>query len=178
MAKIDIQDTIAYELEQVYEVFRDHLKELAQHLPNISEIVVESHARTDEHTVKAVNIWKASGEEIPTIARSVITPDKLQWTDRATWHDQETYCTWEMEVGFFPEAVSCKGTTRYTRSGAQTKVHISGELKVDASKIPGVPRLLAGKLGDAVEGFVVKMITPNLKEVNRGAEKYLASKKG
>lgn len=177
MAKIDIRDTISYDLTSVYETFRDHLKALAQYLPNVSEIIVEKHERTDADTTKVVNIWKASGEEIPKIAASFISPDKLQWTDFATWHDGETYCDWEMEVGFFPEAVSCKGTTRYSKDGDKTQVHISGELKVDAKKIPGVPKLLAGKIGDAVEAFAVKMVTPNLKEVNRGAEKYLASKR-
>lgn len=175
MAKIDIRDNISYDLTRVYASFRDHLKELAQYLPTISEIIVEKHERTDDDTIKAVNIWKAAGEEIPKIVSPFISADKMQWIDRATWHDGETYCDWEMEVAFFPEAISCKGQTRYTKSGDITQVHISGELKVDAKKIPGVPRLLAGKIGDAVEVFVVKMITPNLKEVNRGVEKYLAA---
>lgn len=174
MAKIDIRDDIDYSLDRVYEAFRDDLKELATYLPDISDIIVEKHERVDDDTTKVINIWKASAEEIPKIAASFISPDKLQWTDHATWHDGETYCDWEMEVGFFPEAVSCKGTTRYTKKGNITQVHISGDLQVDAKKIPGVPRLLAGKLGDAVEKFVVKMITPNLKATNRGMEQYLA----
>jgi hypothetical protein len=47
---------------------------------------------------------------------------------------------------------------------------------VDAKNLPGVPRLLAGKIVGEVEKFVVKMITPNLTSVNRGIESYLASK--
>lgn len=176
MARIDIRDTITYERGLVYETFRDDLKELAAYLPNIREIVVERHERTDESTVSVVNIWKATGEEIPTMARSFINPDMLQWTDRATWHDGSCSCDWIMEVGFLPQAVSCSGTTTYTARGDRTEVHITGELRVDAAKIPGVPRLLSGKIGGAVEEFVIKLITPNLKEVNRGAEKYLASR--
>jgi hypothetical protein len=80
-----------------------------------------------------------------------------------------------MEVGFLSEAVKCSGQTRYKAKGDRTECHISGELEVDASKIPGVPRLLAGKLGKAVEGFVVKLITPNLRATNRAMEKYLKS---
>ncbi len=177
MAKIDIRDTISFDLARVYETFRDDLKALAPYLPNVSEIIVDTHARVDDTTLKAVNIWKASGEEIPKIASAFIKPDMLQWTDYATWHDDTHSCDWEMKVGFLPDAVSCKGTTRYThKADGVTEVHILGELKVDASKIPGVPRLLSGKIGDAVESFVVKLVTPNLKEVNRGMEKHLAAK--
>ena len=76
-------------------------------------------------------------------------------------------------LGFLQEAISCSGTTYYREAGDKTEVNITGDLRVDASKIPGVPRLIAGKVGSAIEGFVVKMITPNLTEVNRGAEKFL-----
>lgn len=173
MAKIDIRDDIDFDIKLVYPAFRDNLKETAPYLPNIDEIVVQEHERVDENTVKVVNLWKATGEEIPKIAQSFIKPDMMKWTDRATWHDDELYCDWEMEVGFLPEAVSCKGQTRYKAKGDKTECHISGDLIVDARKIPGVPRLLAGKLGQAVEAFVVKMVTPNLRATNRAMEQYL-----
>ncbi len=177
MAKIDIRDDITYSIDTVYPTFRDNLKETAHYLPNIQEIEVKKHERVDPDTVEVVNLWKASEGEVPKIAQSVIKPHMLQWTDYATWHDDDMYCEWEMEVGFLPEAVSCKGTTRYIAKGDKTEVHIEGELSVDASKIPGVPRLLAGKLGSAVESFVVKLVTPNLRATNRAIEKYLASQK-
>ena len=173
MAKIDIKDTIAYERDTVYETFRDKLIELKPFLPTVKDIEQESYER-DGDTVHIVNVWYAADEDIPSIASKFIKPEMLQWTDRATWHDDSKSCDWDMEVGFLQEAISCDGTTYYREKGDRTEVHITGELRVDAKKIPGVPRLVAGKVGDAVEKFVVKMITPNLKEVNRGAEKYLA----
>ena len=177
MAKLDIRDDIDYPIEQVYEAFRAQLKEVAPYLPNIEEIIVKKHDRRDDDTVDVVNVWKASGEEVPKVASSFIKPDKLQWTDHATWHDGEQYCDWEMEVGFLPEAVSCRGTTHYKAKGdGKTEVHIKGDLSVDAGKIPGVPRLLSGKIGSAVEAFVVKLVTPNLKATNRAMEQYLDSK--
>lgn len=173
MATINIQDDINFPLERVYPSFRDNLSGLADYLPNIKEIIVEKNERLDDNTVELVNLWKATGEEVPKIASAFIKPEMLAWTDYATWHDGEHYCAWRMVVGFLPEAVTCSGTTRYTASGDKTQVHIQGELCVDAKKL-GVPRLVAGKLSSAVEEFVVKLITPNLKATNRAMEKFLA----
>ncbi len=174
MASIDIRDTISYDRQLVYETFRDHLSEMQPYLPTIEDIEVESYDRLDDTTVKIVNIWSAEDKDVPKMAQKFIKPEMLKWTDRATWFDDQHLCNWDMEVGFLSEAIHCSGTTRYMQQGARTEVHIEGKLRVDAAKIPGVPRLVAGKVGTVVEGFVVKMITPNLKEVNRGCEKFLA----
>ena len=78
-----------------------------------------------------------------------------------------------MEVGFLSEAITARGTNRYVERGTVDRNRDHGDLIVDAKHIPGVPRLLAGKGRSAVEKFVVKLITPNLTDVNRGLEKYL-----
>lgn len=176
MAKIDIRDRIAFSQDRVYETFRDDLEALQPYLPTVESITKESFERVDDDTVEAVRIWRAADKDIPTLAQKFIKPEMLRWTDRATWKDDETLCHWDIEVGFLKDAIKCHGTTNYVENAGVTEVHITGDLQVDASKIPGVPRLLAGKVGDAVEKFVVKMITPNLKEVNRGMEKYLKEK--
>jgi hypothetical protein len=175
MAKINITDEIAHDRETVFATFRDHLKDLLPYLPNIESITVEKREDKDNR-VDVVNLWKASGEEVPRVAQAFIKPEMLQWHDYATWKNDAFLCEWDMKVGFLPGAVTCKGTTRYEEKNGKTRIVMEGELKVDASKIRGVPRLVAGKVGDAVEGFVVKLITPNLTEVNRGLEKYLAKK--
>jgi hypothetical protein len=173
VAKIDITDTVSYPRDIVWSCFRDDLKKLVPYLPNIRDIEVEKHERVDEDTVEVVNIWKAADEDIPKMARKFIDPERLQWTDYATWHDDTHDCDWEMEVNFLQDAVTCKGTTSYREENGSTRVHIQGELRVDAKQIPGVPRMLAGKVGDTIEKFVVRLVTPNLTEVNRGAEQYL-----
>lgn len=174
MAKINIKDEIAHDRATVYTTFRDNLPELLPYLPNVESITVENREQVDDKTLKLVNLWKAKGEEIPTMAQAFIKPEMLQWHDHATWKDDAWACDWVMEVGFLRDAISCSGTTRYLDKNGKTEIVMEGELKVDASKIPGVPRLLAGKVGDAVEKFVVRLITPNLTQVNRGLEKYLA----
>ncbi len=177
MADINIKDSVAHGREKVFKTFRDELTELIPHLPDIKDIEVKDREEVDDNTVKVVNLWKAEAEEIPRLARSFIKPEMLKWTDYATWREDAWECDWRMEVGFLSDAVTCEGTNRYLEKGEGiTEVVIEGTLEVDAAKIPGVPRLGAGKIGRVIESFVVKLITPNLTQVNRGLESYLKSK--
>ena len=174
MAKIEIKDEVAHDCQTVFTTFRDELVELIPHLPDVKDIEVKDREEIDESTIKVVNLWTAEAEEIPRVARPFIKPEMLVWTDYATWRQDDWECEWEMEVGFLSEAVSCKGTTRYRALGDdRTEVVIKGNLDVDAAKIPGVPRLGAGKIGSVIENFVVRLITPNLTNINRGLERYL-----
>ena len=177
MARLNVDDRVDYPREQVFETFRDHLVELIDYLPNIENIEVESREQIDEETVEVVNIWSAEEKDIPAMARKFIKPEMLQWTDYATWRKDEWVCDWEMEVGFLQDAITCKGQNRYIEENGSTKIQIDGDLEVDATQIPGVPRLVASKVGSAVENFVVKLIEPNLTDVNRGLERYLEQQK-
>jgi carbon monoxide dehydrogenase subunit G len=175
MAKISVNDTVAYPRELVFHTFREDLEKLDDYLPDIESITTKSREDIDDNTTKIVRVWKARDEDIPKLASKFIKPEMLQWTDHATWREDEWTCKWEMEVGFLTDAITAKGTNRYIDKGDKVEIIIDGTLEVDAKQIPGVPGLLAGKVGSAVEGFVVKMITPNLKDVNRGVERYLAA---
>jgi len=42
--------------------------------------------------------------------------------------------------------------------------------------VPGVPRLVAGKVGKLIESFLVKQVQDNLQEVARGVGRYLREK--
>ncbi|MFP4597748.1 MAG: DUF2505 family protein [Persicimonas sp.] len=176
MAKINVTDTVSHPRELVFTTFRDNLDDLDDHMPDIDSITTEEREEIDDDTTKIVRIWKAHDEEIPTMAKKFIKPEMLQWTDTATWNEDDWTCDWEIEIGFLSDAISCRGSNRYVAKGDDAvEIIIDGDLEVDAKQIPGVPRMLAGRVGKAVEGFVVKMITPNLKDVNRGLERYLAA---
>lgn len=176
MAEINIKDVVKADRETVFKTFRDDLVALLPHLPDIKAIEVKDR-KEEGAVVKVVNFWKADAAEIPRLAQAFVKPEMLEWTDYATWDGEKWSCSWNMEVGFLKDAVTCKGVTTYVEKGAdQTEVTIKGELSVDARKISGVPRIGAGKIGDVIEGFVVRLITPNLTQVNRGLESYLKAK--
>ena len=66
---------------------------------------------------------------------------------------------------------------RFLEDGAnQTVLEIRGTFEVDAKKIRGVPRFLAGTIGRTVEDFMVGKIQSNLVETAKSLTLYLQEK--
>lgn len=171
--KFTIVDEIPFPLDTVFQTHRDKLPEMVDHMPNIDKIEV-AERREEGELIHLVNIWHASQTDVPSIARPFVKPDMLQWTDRATW-DSDAYTTdWDIELGFLPEAVTCRGHNTLEEFDGITRITMDAELIVDASKLPGVPKLLAKKLSTTVEKFVIGLIEPNLRETNKVVGDYLA----
>ena len=74
----------------------------------------------------------------------------------------------------FTDAVRCEGTNTLVRVDDQhTDVVLDGQLDIDLKEIPGVPRLMAGRMRPQVERFIISLITPNLKETNAAMGRML-----
>ena len=170
--KFSIKDSIPFPREKVFSAQRDQMPELTSYLNDIESITVEER-EDDGHISKLVNLWVAGGTDIPAAARSFVKPEMLRWTDYATWNQEEWKCDWNLVLGFLQEAVSVSGTTSFAESNNRTTVTIAGDITIDAAKIPGVPRFMAGKIGPVVEKFVINLIRPNLKMTNEGIGRYL-----
>lgn len=169
--RLDVSVEIPYPREEVFKVYRDKLPDLVPYLPNVRGIVVQS--RSDEGpTTKLLNRWKGGGE-IPGVVRKFLSEDLLEWDDHATWHLDQFTCDWRTVVPAFKDAVDSSGMNRYEDLGGRTRVVITGQLNVDAGKVKGVPRLLAGTVSPAIEAFLVNAIKPNLVAVSKGVEKFL-----
>ena len=82
-------------------------------------------------------------------------------------------CDWDIELGFLPNAIEARGHNEFSESGDRTRVTMNGDITIHAAKIPGVPRLLAKKIGGTIEKFVIKMIEPNLRKTNEAVRRYL-----
>ena len=171
--RLFVEDVIAHSQAAVYDTQRNRMPELAAFLPNIDEIqMLEREER--EGGVRIVNPWKAAASDIPRVIRPFVKPDMLQWHDYAEWFDEGFYCTWRLKIGFMTEQVDVRGKTSFLDLGdGRSKCVVDGELTVDHTNLPGVPRLLAKKVVGEVERFVVKLLTPNLTSVNRGIERFL-----
>jgi hypothetical protein len=175
--KFTIKDTIPFPRDVVYRTQRDALPELASYLNDIESITVETRTEQGD-VVSFINQWKAKGGDIPAIAKAFIKPEMLRWADHAKWTEGKWQCEWNMKLGFLPDAIEAKGINTWKELDANTTlVVIEGDIRIFAEKIPGVPRMLAGKVGEAVEKFVVKMIEPNMKQTSVGVTNYLRAKK-
>lgn len=176
--KIESVDVIPYPRELVFRTLRDGLPKLVPHLPNVETIEEREREVLEDGSIRILNWWKADSD-VPKVARAVISPDMLHWLDHATWREADWTCRWRLETNFFTDRVDCQGTNVYTAlQDGNTELAIQGELTIDAKNIKGVPKLMAGAVGAAIEKFVIALITPNFKTLNSGLIKYLDSDKG
>lgn len=175
--KLDADARLAFPRETVFAAYRDRLPELVPYLPNVKAIRVE--AREDgvdgqASRTKLTNVWEADAE-IPKLLHSIVSPDAIAWDDFAEWDEDTWSCRWRIEPRIFTRNVRCGGLNHYRAVDGGTVLEIRGELEVDAKGLPGVPRLLAGRIAPAVEKFVVNLIRPNLVSTAEGLERFLQS---
>ena len=110
--------------------------------------------------------------------RAILSESVLTWTDYAEWNEDEHFCKWRTEAHSFKEAVDSRGKNHFVEAGpGRMIIRIEGRIDVDAAKIPGVPRLVAGKDGRLIESFLIKQVQDNLQEVARGVGRYLSEQK-
>jgi hypothetical protein len=163
---------IPFPREIVFTVYRDDIVKVVPYMTNVRSIEIRSR-KEDGSRVEFVNEWKGGGE-IPAAARAVLSEAMLSWTDYATWNRDALVCDWRIETHAMTEALKCSGQNRFVEDGpGATRLEIRGTFTVDASKIKGIPRLLAGAVGRTVEEFMVSRIQSNLVETAKSLTKYL-----
>jgi len=166
-------DTVlSHPRERVYLTYRDRLPELIALLPNVEYVRVLDR-REDGETVFLLNEWKAKGE-VPDVAQRWIKPEMLRWKDHATWRGARWEVDWRLEMAFLQDRVRVSGTNRFVELGpARTRLELRGDLAIDAAGLPGIPRLLAGKVGGIVERFVLALVQPNLVKTAEALQRFL-----
>lgn len=164
--------TIEHPRDRVFRVYRDELVDLVPYLPNVRAIEVKDRS-VDGDLVHMVNVWHGGGD-VPAAVRAILSESVLSWTDYAEWSESAHTCKWRTESHSFREAVDSHGLNSFVEiAPGRMAIRIDGRLDVDAEKIPGVPRLVAGRVGKLIESFLVKQVKDNLQEVARGVDRYL-----
>lgn len=170
--RLEASVEIPHERERVFRVYRDRLPDLVPFLPNVRAIEVLSRKESGER-VELLNHWKGGGE-IPSVVRPFVSEKLLEWDDYATW-DRAAFTTeWRTVVPAFVDAVKATGQNRFEQlDRRRMRFIVEGNIDVDPTKIPGVPRLLGKAVKVAVETFLVAAIRPNTLAVSKGVERYL-----
>ncbi len=169
--KIEADAVIEQPRDVVFRAYRDGLGALVEHLPRVKRVEVESRKESGL-VVELVNVWYGSAA-IPSVAEKILPP-VLSWHDYARWDEETWTATWRLESHVFPEAVTCYGENRFIAlAGRRTRVEISGEIRIDLSKMKVLPELVAGPVGATIERFLARQITPNLLAVSDAIEDYL-----
>ncbi len=163
--------TIDHPLDQVFAAYRDRLPDVVPFMDDIESVVVLDRSESGD-VVTLHNEW-SSANEIPAVARSFLTRDQLKWDDHATWDGAAHQCRFDIKTRAFRDAVRCTGTNTFTADGDRTRVVLEGVFEVDVKAIPGVPKLLAGRIVPQIEAFIVKLIQPNLEKTNDAVGRFL-----
>ncbi len=171
----EVEERINYPRELVFTTIRDRLPELIPYLPNVKKIEVIDKKKTKD-IVNLKNKWYADFE-IPRVVQKVIKIEEIAWIDYARWNEKDYTCEWRIEPVFFKEYVDVKGVNYYYEDGRETIIKLTGEINIDVSKHPLVPRLLSGIVNKEITGIVVNGIKPNLVSLIDGVRKFLKGKK-
>lgn len=170
--RIETASLIHHPRDVVYRAYRDELPKIADYIPDVREIRVESR-REEDGVVHAHNVW-ISERDVPAVARAVIKPHMLAWDDYAEWEESAWEVRWRIATRFFTEHVRCSGVNRFhVVDDRTTRLEVTGDFSIDLEEIPGLPRFVARSVRPKVEEFIVSVIKPNLERTNASVQQYL-----
>ena len=169
--KFHCSDEVQHPIEKVMVLLRDEMPKLVPYLNDVEEIVVLEH-RDEPDAEHYDNLWRASADSAPVVVRKFLSPDLLSWRDIARWPKGATHAEWRLQPKVGSSLFECTGKTSVTPTASGCRIQIEGDLNIYPERVPGVPRLLAGKLRSKIEGWVVDMIVPNLQTMSRGVQAY------
>ena len=170
---IQAKEHITHPATLVFETIRDKTQDMVSFMPNIDEMEVLTREE-DPPRVHLYNRWQGASNDVPRVVRPFIKRELISWHDRATWDQDALSCSWEIEASVGKDFFSCKGNTTIEPLGEQKALFsLKGELVVDPKRVPGVPRLLAGRLKNPMERFIANAISPNLTSIAKAVQQYL-----
>lgn len=174
--KIESKEVINRSVEEVYNLVRNDLSKIVPYLPNVDKIETKETQDTD-NGIHVVNHWYAK-VDLPSLLKKFLKPEILSWKDIATWNDEAMSVDYKMESFLANDLFDANGTNKFVDLGeGKTELQLSFSLTIYPEKVPGVPRLLAGKAKPMIEGLVEKMIAPNLTSLGKGINEFYSKQK-
>ena len=158
-------------VDEVYPLLRDKLVDLVPFLDNVAAIQ-ELERKPGAAGPHLLNRWRADPGQVPSLVRGFLKPEMLEWLDHADWNDAERHVDWRIESAVFAGLYTCRGRNRVVAAGGDVRIVIGGELIVDAGKIPGLPRRLAGTVVPTLEAYLVDRMKPNMASLGTGVARY------
>jgi len=169
--RAEVSVNIAFSRERVFRAYRDELPKLVGGLENVKEISVTSRTE-DASVVKLASLWRANAE-VPSMAKRFV-PEWIEWDDYADWNESTFTVAYRTQSRLYPAALDSRGGISFHEIASGTSMDVRGELNFDASKVPGVPRLLVRTANPLIERFLVGQIKPNFLGIAKSLEQYLS----
>ncbi len=151
--------------EEIWQIMRDRLPELAGQLDDIDRIELVEREAERERKHRLTNRW-VSRQSIPTVLASQLGGTEISWLDENEWDDERYVCDWSITPSILTDAIRCRGSSCYEKAmgGRGTRVTFEGEFEL-LSGSESMPRILEGPLNGFVESIVTTLIPKNLRKV-------------
>ena len=155
----------------VYKTYRDNIVEIAPYLSHPNSIDLRSR-REEGEKIYTVYEWHAE-DEIPAIARAILSKEMLSWTEYNTWDSSNFTLDWRIKTHVFTESVRCGGKNCFFEKGEHTLIQTRGEFTIDPEQLKSVPFFLRNQIAHIFEDLIGKKIQPNLISMGEGVRRYL-----
>ena len=165
---------VTYPVEKVFPVVRDQLVELVPFLPAVDSIQLQERTELGAGKLRLVNLWQGKTQAAPAAVRPFVTKGLVRWKDIAEWDEGSRTTRWHFETFHFEKLFECAGENRFVSTPeGHTRIEIRGNLEIFTERIPGVPGFLGRRLKPKIEKFIVELVTPNLRDLGRGVQRFL-----
>ncbi|MBF0227230.1 MAG: hypothetical protein HQK76_17425 [Desulfobacterales bacterium] len=176
MYQIYIEEFFPYPVRDTFEATTKEFDPLQKYIPNLTLLKTVETKMLDEGR-KWWNLRFHGDSAIPAVARPIIKPSMLRWTQHMVCDHNEMTIEWKIITDYFTEHIECSGMTYYHTEKDGTKIEIDGNFSITLEKIPGIPSIIVRKAVAIVEPFIGRLITPNMKEFYSAIKKRIKEEK-
>jgi hypothetical protein len=176
--KLESSDIISQPVDVVYDLVKNEIEKLVPFLPNIKSIEQVERDEVNKNEVKLLNYWHPKVEVPGLVKKFIKNEDIFSWKDYAHWNDKKKIVEYRLEGFMGKDMYTCKGKNYFIETeDGHTELKVTCDLEIFADKIPGIPRLIAGKAKPMIEDLIKKALTPNLTQLSKGLEGYFKKNK-
>jgi len=169
------KDIVNQSADVVYLMLRDDMVKIVPYMLNIEKIEMLKYERTSDTRIEVMNHWHAKAD-VPSVIKSFIKPELMQWKDFAVWKDDEKSVDYRVESFVANNLYDLSGTNYIIPIGDdKTEIKVTFNLEIYPERLPGVPKFLAKRMKPAIEKFLQKLLTPNLTAMAKGLNEYFAA---
>ena len=145
-------------VESVWEMMFQRLPQIASAVEEIENVKEIERTEISILVTKVVNVWKAK-PKFPGFISKHIKPEMLEWTDTATWYENDRKIEWTI-TSHYLKGMENSGSTLFepAMGGKGCRITFAGALNLNSGA--GLPDfgVLNGAMLKAAESIMVQMI--------------------
>jgi hypothetical protein len=179
--RFDVSNRVTHPAALVLETMIERMEEIVPFLANVESIETREREDLRDGRIRIVRRWQGAASAAPAALRPFLSRDLFAWIDTAVWTPVRYEVAWThtAAIGALAALYDCSGVNSFVphpdAADTATLVRLTGDLRVRAQNIPGVPSFVGSRLAPQVERFIIGLIEPNLESLATGLQSYLDS---